>query len=131
MSSRTNSFLYGPTSYCFNNFTTCASSGYFISKHPSTQDYGLSLLTGLFHSTQNWLDRNIYDLANQMRMSYLPPMMVYLAAGVSRYWHRRYIFREILSWPVCRISGNTGLLGDDAMDAENADQPSGGLALAT
>jgi hypothetical protein len=32
---------------------------------------------------QNWLDRNIYDLARQMRLSYVPPMMVYLAAGVS------------------------------------------------
>lgn len=32
---------------------------------------------------QNWLDRNIYDLARQMRLSYLPPLMIYLAAGVS------------------------------------------------
>jgi len=32
---------------------------------------------------QNWLDRNIYDLARQMRLSYVPPLMVYLAAGVS------------------------------------------------
>jgi len=36
-----------------------------------------------FQSIQIWLDRNIYDLARQMRLSYLPPMMVYLAAGVS------------------------------------------------
>ena len=54
-----------------------------MSKHLSTQEYGLSLLTGLFDSAQNWLDRNIYDLARQMRLSYLPPMMVYLAAGIS------------------------------------------------
>jgi BT1 family len=32
---------------------------------------------------QQWLDRNVYDLARQMRLSYVPPMMVYLAAGVS------------------------------------------------
>ena len=32
---------------------------------------------------QRWLDRNIYDLARQMRLSYVPPLMVYLAAGVS------------------------------------------------
>ncbi|MGD7034433.1 membrane protein [Methylotuvimicrobium buryatense] len=32
---------------------------------------------------QNWLDRNVYDLARQMRLSYVPPLMVYLAAGVS------------------------------------------------
>lgn len=34
-------------------------------------------------SVQMWLDRNVYDLAHQMRLSYLPPMMVYLAAGAS------------------------------------------------
>ena len=32
---------------------------------------------------RNWLDRNVYDLARQMRLSYVPPLMVYLAAGVS------------------------------------------------
>ncbi|MGZ8225923.1 MAG: hypothetical protein ACXWT3_04695 [Methylococcaceae bacterium] len=32
---------------------------------------------------KNWLDRNVYDLARQLRLSYVPPMMVYLAAGVS------------------------------------------------
>lgn len=31
----------------------------------------------------DWIDRNILDLARQMRISYVPPMMVYLAAGVS------------------------------------------------
>ena len=30
-----------------------------------------------------WLDRNIFDLGREMRLSYLPPLMVYLAAGVS------------------------------------------------
>lgn len=37
-------------------------------------------LLQLWHS---WLDRNIYDLARQMRWSYLPPLMIYFAAGVS------------------------------------------------
>ncbi|MGR9099683.1 MAG: hypothetical protein ACU826_03875 [Gammaproteobacteria bacterium] len=32
---------------------------------------------------RQWLDRNVYDLARQMRLSYVPPLMVYLAAGVS------------------------------------------------
>jgi hypothetical protein len=32
---------------------------------------------------RNRLNRNIYDLARQMRLSYVPPLMVYLAAGVS------------------------------------------------
>jgi len=30
-----------------------------------------------------WLDRNVLDLGRQMRISYLPPLMVYLAAGVA------------------------------------------------
>lgn len=30
-----------------------------------------------------WFDRNIVDLGRQMRWSYLPPLMVYMAAGVS------------------------------------------------
>lgn len=32
---------------------------------------------------QVWFDRNILELGRQMRLSYLPPMMVYLAAGIS------------------------------------------------
>lgn len=30
-----------------------------------------------------WVDRNILDLGRQLRISYLPPLMVYLAAGIS------------------------------------------------
>jgi len=30
-----------------------------------------------------WLDANIIDLGRQMRISYLPPLMVYMAAGIS------------------------------------------------
>ncbi|MGC1955502.1 MAG: hypothetical protein WA970_23580, partial [Gammaproteobacteria bacterium] len=30
-----------------------------------------------------WVDRNILDLGRQVRISYLPPLMVYLAAGIS------------------------------------------------
>lgn len=37
----------------------------------------------LMQRWQEWLDLNIYDLARQMRISYVPPLMVYLAAGVS------------------------------------------------
>lgn len=46
-------------------------------------DNDLMPLTGLLHKLQNWLDRNVYDLARQMRLSYVPPLMVYMAAGVS------------------------------------------------
>ncbi len=31
----------------------------------------------------HWIDRNILELGREMRLSYLPPLMVYLAAGVS------------------------------------------------
>lgn len=30
-----------------------------------------------------WIDRNILELGRQVRISYLPPLMVYLAAGIS------------------------------------------------
>ncbi len=30
-----------------------------------------------------WIDRNILELGREMRLSYLPPLMVYLAAGIS------------------------------------------------
>ncbi len=34
-------------------------------------------------SIRHWLDRNILELGREMRFSFLPPLMVYLAAGVS------------------------------------------------
>jgi hypothetical protein len=37
------------------------------------------MLAPLYH----WFDRNILELGREMRLSYLPPLMVYLAAGVS------------------------------------------------
>src|SRR2546422_9656043 len=30
-----------------------------------------------------WIDRNILALGREMRLSYLPPLMVYVAAGIS------------------------------------------------
>jgi hypothetical protein len=34
-------------------------------------------------ATARWIDRNILELGREMRLSYLPPLMVYMAAGVS------------------------------------------------
>ncbi len=34
-------------------------------------------------SVTGWIDRNILSLGREMRLSYLPPLMVYVAAGVS------------------------------------------------
>jgi len=31
----------------------------------------------------HWIDRNILSLSREMRLSYLPPLMVYMAAGIS------------------------------------------------
>lgn len=37
-----------------------------------------------FHAkAYRWIDNTVFDLGRQMRWSYLPPLMVYLAAGVS------------------------------------------------
>ncbi len=35
------------------------------------------------HRLWHWLDRNIFELGREMRLSYLPPLMVYAAAGIS------------------------------------------------
>ena len=37
----------------------------------------------IFKAVKRWLQRNFLDLIRQMRWSYLPPLMVYFAAGVS------------------------------------------------
>ncbi len=34
-------------------------------------------------SLWHWIDRNILELGREMRWSYLPPLMVYVAAGIS------------------------------------------------
>ncbi len=36
----------------------------------------------LWTSLYDWLDRNVFELGREMRFSYLPPLMVYVAAGV-------------------------------------------------
>ena len=37
----------------------------------------------LFVGTRRWLDETVFSLGREMRVSYLPPLMVYIAAGVS------------------------------------------------
>ncbi|MEK7236252.1 MAG: hypothetical protein AAB242_06505 [Nitrospirota bacterium] len=34
-------------------------------------------------SLARWIDRNVLELGREMRLSYLPPLMVYVAAGIS------------------------------------------------
>jgi len=38
---------------------------------------------GFAAALRRWLDKNIFELAREMRLSYLPPLMVYVAAGIS------------------------------------------------
>lgn len=37
----------------------------------------------MLHAIYRWIDRNLLELGREMRLSYLPPLMVYCAAGVS------------------------------------------------
>ena len=37
----------------------------------------------MLHAIYRWLDRNLLELGRELRLSYLPPLMVYCAAGVS------------------------------------------------
>src|SRR6056297_2173492 len=45
-----------------------------------TQDEGTEQRRG---GISGWIDAVVFDLARQMRWSFLPPLMVYFAAGVS------------------------------------------------
>ena len=54
-----------------------------MSRHQNSIDSDETTVTNLLQLWRDWLDRNVYDLARQMRLSYVPPLMVYLAAGVS------------------------------------------------
>src|SRR5438445_6479413 len=38
---------------------------------------------GLITAARSWIDRNVLALGREMRLSYLPPLMVYVAAGIS------------------------------------------------
>src|SRR5690606_11127356 len=41
------------------------------------------LLHAALSKFRAWIDATIIDLGGQMRISYLPPLMVYMAAGIS------------------------------------------------
>src|SRR6266446_2953271 len=38
---------------------------------------------GYLATVRHWIDRNILALGREMRLSYLPPLMVYVAAGIA------------------------------------------------
>jgi len=35
------------------------------------------------HALLRWIDRNVFELGRELRLDYLPPLMVYVAAGIS------------------------------------------------
>ncbi len=37
----------------------------------------------MFAAAYRWIDRNVLELGRELRLSYLPPLMVYMAAGIS------------------------------------------------
>ena len=49
---------------------------------PSQQTQPPPATGGILGAPWRWIDGNIVDLGRQMRLSYLPPLMVYLAAGI-------------------------------------------------
>jgi hypothetical protein len=49
---------------------------------PCDDRFSPAVLTLSGHLRQ-WLDRNVFELGREVRVSYLPPLMVYLAAGIS------------------------------------------------
>ena len=62
------------------------------SRRTSQQDERGSI-TAIGH----WLDRNILEIGREMRLSYLPPLMVYVAAGIQPHRHCGHVFRKGLS----------------------------------
>ena len=42
-----------------------------------------SAAPGFVAAVRSWIDRNVLALGREMRLSYLPPLMVYVAAGIS------------------------------------------------
>jgi BT1 family len=54
-----------------------------MQKNTESDNKYMQKINDFEHQLHGWLDRNLYDLIRQMRLSYVPPMMVYLAAGVS------------------------------------------------
>ena len=40
-------------------------------------------MTNTLKAIQHWIDLNVLSLGREMRLSYLPPLMVYMAAGIS------------------------------------------------
>ena len=49
----------------------------------AAQAPGAAVKGGITRATWRWFDENILELGRELRWSYLPPLMVYMAAGIS------------------------------------------------
>src|SRR5690242_11995553 len=47
------------------------------------RDHSILVQQLMLMSMYQWIDRNVLALGREMRLSYLPPLMVYVAAGIS------------------------------------------------
>lgn len=77
---------------------------------------------GFLSVIAQWLSVNILALGREMRLSYLPPLMVYVAAGISGLTSivGTFYVKE-KTWAFRRISSHAGILDDVAMGTQNAD----------
>jgi hypothetical protein len=51
-----------------------------------------------------WFDETVLDFGRQLRLSYLPPLMVYLAAGISSSPRSSALLHQGLARAVRRVS---------------------------
>jgi len=52
-------------------------------EHDSDKDSSVVRRSSFGSWLLSWLDANIFELGREIRLSYLPPLMIYLAAGIS------------------------------------------------
>jgi hypothetical protein len=55
----------------------------FSMDHHSTKDSPTLPRRGFISTLWQWIDTHILELGRELRLSYLPPLMIYLAAGIS------------------------------------------------
>src|SRR6185437_2379385 len=64
-------------------FSTVRDAGATLGFGKASGNKGRRIAIEMFISVAHWIDRNILSLGREMRLSYLPPLMVYVAYGIS------------------------------------------------
>ena len=98
---------------------------------PSQQTHPPPAAGGILGALWGWIDRNIVDLGRQMRLSYLPPLMVYLAAGIQALTGivGTFFIKDYLDLSAQFLAA-LGFWAHAALGAEDAAGPSGRPDLA-